>query len=194
MLQERLKDTIKKYTLIEKNDKIVIGVSGGPDSMCLLDSLYCLKEKLEIEIVVAHVNHMIRKEADEEAQYVKQYCEEHEIPFYVKRVDVIKMAKQQKLGTEAMGRKIRYEFFEEVAQKIGANKIATAHNANDNAETVLMNIMRGSGTSGLKGIEIKRDNDKKIETEMPTNIHIDNLQKENIKRVIKENNSIYIRP
>ncbi len=159
MLQDKLKKTIQKYNLIEKNDKIVIGVSGGPDSMCLLDSLYCLKKDLEIEIVVVHVNHMIRKEADGETQYVKQYCKEHEIPFYVKRVDVVKLAKEQKLGTEAMGRKVRYEFFTEVAQKVGANKIATAHNANDNAETVLMNMIRGSGTSGLKGIEIRRESE-----------------------------------
>ena len=153
---DKLKKTIQKYNLIEEQDKIVIGVSGGPDSMCLLDSLYCLQKELGIEIVVAHINHMIRKEAEEETKYVKQYCEERKVPFYVKRADVLKMAKEQKLGTEAMGRQVRYDFFEEVAKKVGANKIATAHNANDNAETVLMNIIRGSGTSGLKGIEVKR--------------------------------------
>lgn len=156
MLHEKLLKTIQKYNLIQKQDKIVIGVSGGPDSMCLLDSLYCLKEKLDIEIVVAHVNHMIRKEAEEETAYVKSYCEEHTIPCFIKKVEVIALAKEQKLGTEEMGRKIRYEFFIEVAKKTGANKIATAHNANDNAETVFMNIIRGSGIPGLKGIEIKR--------------------------------------
>ena len=156
MLHEKLLKTIQKYNLIQKQDKIVIGVSGGPDSMCLLDSLYCLKEKLGIEIVVAHVNHMIRKEAEEETAYVKSYCEEHAIPCFIKKAEVIALAKKQNLGTEEMGRKIRYDFFIEVAKKTGANKIATAHNANDNAETVFMNILRGSGISGLKGIEIKR--------------------------------------
>ena len=157
MLHEKLLKTIQKYNLIQKQDKIVIGVSGGPDSMCLLDSLYCLKEKLGIEIVVAHVNHMIRKEAEEETTYVKKYCNKHDIPCYIKKVEVIALAKEQKLGTEEMGRKIRYDFFREVAKKTGANKIATAHNANDNAETVFMNILRGSGIPGLKGIELKRN-------------------------------------
>ena len=152
----KILNTINKYNLIQKGDKIVIGVSGGPDSMCLLDSLYCLREKLNIEIFVAHINHMIREEADEETEYVKDYCKNKNIKCYVKKVDVEKLAKEQKLGTEEMGRKIRYEFFNEIAQKESANKIATAHNLNDNVETVLMNILRGSGISGLKGIEIKR--------------------------------------
>ena len=152
----KILNTINKYNLIQKGDKIVIGVSGGPDSMCLLDSLYCLKDKLNIEIFVAHINHMIREEADEETEYVKNYCKNKNIKCYVKKADVENLAKEQKIGTEEMGRKIRYEFFNEVAQKENANKIATAHNLNDNVETVLMNIIRGSGISGLKGIEIKR--------------------------------------
>lgn len=157
MLKEKILETIQKYNLIQENDIIIIGVSGGPDSMCLLDSLYCLKDELKIKIIVAHINHMIRKEANEDTEYVKKYCKDREIDCYVKMADVEKLAKEQKLGTEEMGRKIRYEFFEEIAQKIGANKIATAHTENDNAETVLMNILRGSGISGLKGIEIKRE-------------------------------------
>lgn len=152
----KILSTINKYNLIQKGDKIVIGVSGGPDSMCLLDSLYYLKDKLNIEIFVAHINHMIRKEADEETEYVKDYCKNKNIKCYVKKVEVEKLAKEQKLGTEEMGRKIRYEFFKEIAKKENANKIATAHNLNDNVETVLLNLLRGTGVSGLKGIEIKR--------------------------------------
>ena len=157
MLKEKVLKTIQKYDLISPQDKIVIGVSGGPDSMCLLNILNSLKEKLKIEIIVAHVNHMIRKEADEETEYVENYCKNQKIPCYVKKVEVEKLAKEQKLGTEEMGRKIRYEFFEEIAQKENANKIATAHNANDNSETILMNFLRGTSPSGLKGIEIKRN-------------------------------------
>lgn len=152
----KILSTINKYNLIQKGDKIVIGVSGGPDSMCLLDSLYYLKDKLNIEIFVAHINHMIRKEADAETEYVKDYCKNKNIKCYVKKVEVEKLAKEQKLGTEEMGRKIRYEFFKEIAKKENANKIATAHNLNDNVETVLLNLLRGTGVSGLKGIEIKR--------------------------------------
>lgn len=155
----KILSTINKYNLIQKGDKIVIGVSGGPDSMCLLDSLYCLKDKLNIEIIVAHINHKIRKEADEETEYVKDYCKNKNIKCYVKKAEVEKLAKEQKLGTEEMGRKIRYDFFKEVAKKENANKIATAHNLNDNVETVMLNLLRGTGISGLKGIEIKRTED-----------------------------------
>lgn len=157
MLQAQVLETIKQNNLIQKNDKIVIAVSGGPDSMCLLDILYALKEKLEIKLVVAHINHQIRIEAKEETKYVEDFCKKMNIPCYIKYADVNKMAREQKLGTEEMGRKIRYNFFEEVAKKVGATKIATAHSASDNAETVLMNILRGSGIAGLKGIEIARN-------------------------------------
>lgn len=160
MLEKKVLKTIQKYELIENGNTIVIGVSGGPDSMALLSVLHKLKEEkqLKCEIVVAHVNHGLRKEAEEETQYVETYCKEHKISCFVKRENVEDLAKKQKIGTEEAGRNLRYSFFEEVANNTNANRIATAHNANDNAETVLMNILRGTGTSGLKGIDIKREN------------------------------------
>ena len=157
MLQEKIITTIKKYNLIQSNDKIVIGVSGGPDSMTLLHVLNQLKGKLQIQLCVAHINHMIREEADNETKYVKDFCRNLGIKCYVERIDIQKKAEELKISTELEGRIARYNFFEEIAQKEKANKIATAHNANDNAETVLMNMMRGSGTSGLKGIEKIRE-------------------------------------
>lgn len=157
MLEEKVLATINKYNMINKNDKIVIGVSGGPDSMTLLNVLNNLKEKLGISIYVAHINHMIRKEADEETEYVKEFCEKIGVEFYYERIDVESEARKLKIGSEEAGRNIRYNFFNEVANRIGANKIATAHNSNDNAETVLMNIIRGTSISGLKGIEKIRD-------------------------------------
>lgn len=157
MLEDKVLNTIKKYSMISNGDKIVIGVSGGPDSMTLLHILYKLKEELEIQIYVAHINHMIRPEADEETEYVRQFCEKIGVEFFAKRIDVEGEAKKLKIGTEEAGRNIRYQFFEEVLQKVGANKIATAHNSNDNAETVLMNIIRGTSVAGLKGIEKIRD-------------------------------------
>ena len=126
--------------------------------MCLLDNLINLKEQLEIkEIVVAHLNHMIREEAKEETEYVKEFCNKNDVKCFVKYVDVIKEAQKQKIGTEEAGRKARYEFFEQVAIQTNANKIAIAHNKNDNAETVLMHLMRGSGISGLTGIKPYRE-------------------------------------
>ena len=156
-LQEKVLDTITKNNLIQKKDSIVIGVSGGPDSMTLLNVLFELKKQLQIDICVAHVNHMIRKEAKQEEEYVQNFCKKIGVKCYTKNVDVKSKAQEFKMSTETIGRNARYEFFEEIAKKVNANKVATAHTANDNAETVLMNLMRGSGISGLKGIEIKRN-------------------------------------
>ena len=160
MIEEKVLETIRKYELIENGDTIVVGVSGGPDSMTLLNILISLNKmkKIDCKIVVAHINHGIRVEADEETKYVQEFCKKNNIPCYVKKEKVEELAKESKIGTEEAGRKLRYSFFEEVAYKCKANKIATAHTANDNAETILMNIIRGTGLSGIKGIEIKREN------------------------------------
>lgn len=159
-MKEKVLETIKRYNLIENGDKIVIGVSGGPDSITLLNVLIEIKkEKIyNFEMVVCHMNHMIREEAIEDEEYVRQFCEKYNVEFFAKRIQIEKVAKESKIGTEEAGRIARYKFFNEILEKTSSNKIATAHTANDNAETVLMNIIRGSGTTGLKGIEAKRDN------------------------------------
>ena len=159
-MEQKVLDTIKKYNLIEDGDRVVVGVSGGPDSISLLNILNNFQKNkiLKFEIIVAHVNHQIRKEANDDEEYVRVYCEENEIKFYAKRIDVIKYANNNKIGLEEAGRILRYEFFDEVLQKENANKIAIAHNKNDKAETIIMNILRGSGISGLKGIEPIRNN------------------------------------
>ncbi len=159
-MKEEILKTIKEYKQIENGDSIIIGVSGGPDSMCLLNVLNEIKEEkiINFKIYVAHVNHMIREEADSDEEYVKKICEKKDIPFFSKKIDIKNEAKKNKIGTEETGRKSRYDFFEEILVKTNSNKIATAHTANDNAETVLMNIIRGSGTSGLKGILPVREN------------------------------------
>ncbi len=157
MIKDKVLTTIQKYNLIQRNDKVVVGVSGGPDSMTLLNVLNELKKELDIQIYVAHINHMLREEADSETRYVQDFCQKIGAECYIKKIHIEEEAKTQKIGTELAGRNARYSFFEYVAQKVGANKIATAHNANDNAETVLMNLMRGSGISGLKGIEKIRE-------------------------------------
>lgn len=158
MLKEEVLKTIKKYNLINNGDKIIIGVSGGPDSICLLHILNSLKEELNIEIFVAHVNHMIREVADEEKAYVQEFCKKINVQCFVKKINVVEIAKQNKKGTEEAGRDERYAFFNEILEQTNSNKIATAHNSNDRAETVILNIVRGSGISGLKGIEANRDN------------------------------------
>lgn len=159
-MKDKVLKTIEKYNLIEDGDKLVLAVSGGPDSIAMLDVLneirYDKKANMNFDIVVAHVNHMIRKEAEEDEKYVKDYCNKKNIEFYSKSIDVKKLANNNKIGTEEAGRKVRYEFFDEILNCTKANKIAIAHNKNDKVETMIMNAIRGSGISGLKGIEAKR--------------------------------------
>ena len=157
-MENKILHTIKKYNLIKEGEKIVVGVSGGPDSISLLNALKNIKEKINFEIIVAHINHQIREEADGDEEYVREYCKKNIIKFYSKRIDVIKYANNNKIGIEEAGRKLRYEYFDEIMQNEKANKIVTAHNKNDKAETIIMNIIRGTGISGLKGIEPIRDN------------------------------------
>lgn len=159
-MKEKVLNTIKKYNLIKNGDKIVLGVSGGPDSISMLDILNNIKKENQIDfnITVAHVNHLIREEAIDDEKYVQEYCEKNKIEYYIKRIDVQNIARERKIGTEEAGRIARYDFFEEILEKTNSNKIGIAHNKNDKIETIIMHILRGSGISGLKGIEPIRDN------------------------------------
>ena len=155
-MKEEVLKTIKKYNLIESGDKLVLGVSGGPDSISMLNVLREIAEDetidLKFQIVVSHINHNIRKEAKEDEEFVKKYCDENNIKFFSKSIDVEKIANNSKIGIEEAGRK----FFDEVLKETNSNKIAIAHNKNDKVETMIMNVLRGSGLLGLKGIEPKR--------------------------------------
>lgn len=156
MLKEKVLKTITKYNLIESGDRIVLGVSGGPDSITALVILNELKKRLNFEIVVAHINHGIRENAKLDEEYVKNFCNKLEVRCYVLHSKVKEYAQKEKIGLEEAGRKVRYDFFNEILEKENAKKIAIAHNKNDNGETIIMNILRGSGISGLKGIEPKQ--------------------------------------
>lgn len=149
---EKVKKTIQKYDLLGKEDKVLIAVSGGPDSMALLHILH----EFGYNIIVAHVNHGLRENATNDEKFVKDFCDMRKIPCFIKRVRLKEVASH--MSTEELGRKVRYEFFHEIAEKEKCTKIATAHNANDNAETVIMNMIRGSGMLGLTGIGVKREN------------------------------------
>jgi tRNA(Ile)-lysidine synthase len=152
LMLDKIKSTIEKYNLIDKNDKIVVGVSGGPDSICLLHVLYTLGYNL----CVAHVNHGLRENAVLEEIFVQDYCNKLNIPVFTKRVNLKEILNG--MTTEEAGRRVRYDFFYEVLEKEHCTKIATAHTANDKAETIIMNMLRGSGITGLKGIEACRNN------------------------------------
>lgn len=155
-MRERVKSNIEKYKLIEEFDKVVIGVSGGHDSMALLYVLKSLKSEFKFEIIIAHINHGIRGiEADDDEEYVKKVAKSLDIPFYSFKANMDEYARIHKLTSEEAGREIRYEFFESVLKKEGATKIAVAHNKDDQAETLIMRFMRGTGIDGLRGMEFK---------------------------------------
>ena len=157
MLEEKVLETISKYNLVESGDKIVLGVSGGPDSISMLNLFHKFINDgtLNCGICVAHINHGLRENANGDELYVKNYCEERNIPFYVLHANVGELSKEQKRGLEETGRMVRYQFFEKVMKETESNKIAIAHNNNDKVETIIMNALRGSGLAGLKGIEPK---------------------------------------
>ena len=157
MLEEKVLETIKKYDLVQNGDKIVLGVSGGPDSLAMLNILKNIKNerKYEFDIFVAHVNHGIRENAKIDEEFVKNFCNRIDVPCFVLNTNIKEIAEKEKRGIEETGRKIRYDFFDNILEKTCSNKIAIAHNLNDNAETVIMNIIRGAGLSGLKGIDVK---------------------------------------
>ncbi len=147
--------------LIREREKIVIAVSGGVDSIVLLNSLVSIKELLKLSLVVAHFNHELReKESDEDEEFVRNLCREYEIECYVERANTGLIADNKKLSIQETARLLRYEFFTKIRKSMGFSKIATGHNADDNVETVMLNLFRGTGVDGLSGIPIIRtDND-----------------------------------
>lgn len=155
---DAVKKTIRKYALLEKGDKVLVGLSGGADSMCLTHMLYMMSEELDITVGAAHLNHNIRgNDALSDAAASEKFAQDLGICFHLKSANVPEYAKDNNLSDELAGREIRYSFFEELKQKYGYTKIATAHNKNDNAETILMNFMRGTTLQGLCGIPVERD-------------------------------------
>ncbi len=157
--QQKILNTIRTGHLIEQGEGVVVGLSGGPDSVCLIHVLHSLSEELCIKLYAVHINHMLRDlEAKADEQYSDELCRELGIQFSAVQVDVGALAQAQGLSLEAAGREARYGEFFRAAQAVGAAKVAVAHNRNDQAETVMMHIIRGSGMAGLVGMEYKRGN------------------------------------
>lgn len=151
--ERKVIETVKKYSMLSPGDTVVAGVSGGADSTALLTVLCALKEKFNLNIIVAHINHMLRgDEAKRDSDYVRGLAEAQGLPFYLKECDVSKMAKDMGISEEAAGREVRYGFFNEILALNGGGKIAVAHNKGDSAETTVINLIRGASLKGLKGI------------------------------------------
>lgn len=150
---KRIEKFIQKYHMLTCGDKVIAGVSGGADSVCLFLMLLELREKIGFDLIAVHVHHGLRGEAaDQDQQFVEALCEQHRIPLEIFRVNLESIAKKRKQSLEEAGRMVRREAFDSVCKKYGGNKIALAHHQNDNAETLLWNLSRGTGLDGLGGI------------------------------------------
>ncbi|MDF2906462.1 MAG: hypothetical protein K0R34_1783 [Herbinix sp.] len=152
-----IKAYVEQNNLLNKGDRIVVGVSGGADSICLLHVLKQLSAEYELFLIIVHINHGIRgEEADQDELFVKNLCHQEGLEYRCLEFDVPELAKREGMSDEEAGRKVRYESFYKVCEMELCNKVAIAHNRNDNAETVLFNLFRGSSIRGLSGIEPRR--------------------------------------
>ena len=153
-LESRVIAFIRRHALILPGETVVIGVSGGADSVCLLHLLAAWQEKLDIELHIAHLNHQLRGvESEEDARYVANLAAQLDIAITVERQDVAAYKSQRNCSIEEAARELRYAFLARVADDVGAHRVAVGHTRDDQVETILMHILRGTGTSGLRGLE-----------------------------------------
>lgn len=152
-MNNKVLKTVKKYNMLSKGDRVLIGVSGGADSIALLEFFVSVKEKYDLDICVAHIEHGIRGEDSvNDAEFVENYCKKLGVNFYLKTIDAPNLAKKAKMGVEEYSRMARYDFF----NTIECDKIATAHNLTDNIETLLFRLARGTGLKGACSIPAVR--------------------------------------
>lgn len=158
-IREKLLKAVARYDLISPGDRLLLGVSGGQDSVTLTLVLAALAEQLQISLVVGHLHHGLRgAQGDADQRFVSELAQRLGLAFVAETADVAALAEQEKCGVEVAGRTARYRFFERAAQEHHCNKIALGHTATDRAETVLMNLFRGAGLHGLRGIPPRRGN------------------------------------
>ena len=156
-LIRQMEETIREFSLLQSREHIIVGVSGGPDSLALLHGLNTLSPTYGWRLTAVHVHHQLRGgEADADARFVASFCREHHISYEVRQVNVRQYLDQYGGNLQDVARKLRYEAFADVADKLGVTKLALGHHADDQAETVLMRFLRGAGTRGLAGIPVKR--------------------------------------
>ncbi len=158
VLLERVEETILRHRLLTGGEKVLVAVSGGADSVCLLYTLWQLREKFSLSLCVGHINHLLRgEEADADARFVEELASSLGLPVEIAKVDVKALARENKLSLEDAGRQARYQALEEMAARMGADCIALGHTADDQVETILLNFLRGGGPEGLAGMPITRE-------------------------------------
>ncbi|AEH51988.1 tRNA lysidine(34) synthetase TilS [Pseudothermotoga thermarum] len=148
-LELRVLNFVQDHLLIPPGSKVLVALSGGMDSVCLLSVLLNIRQKIGFEIAAAHLNHMIRPTAARDEEFVKQLCKEFNVELYVEKFDVLAFCKQEKVGIEEGARIVRYQFLEKVRKKSSSDLIALAHNLNDLVETMVHRVVRGTGLTGL---------------------------------------------
>ena len=179
----------KKYNLIENNDTIVVGFSGGPDSVFLVEMLKKLQNFINFKIYLVHINHLLRgKDAISDENFSFEYAKKNNLEIFIKRIPVKEIAKEVGKTLEEVGREERYKFFSEIYKKVGANKIATAHNKDDQVETFLFRLIRGASLQGLEGIKIKNNNIIRPISEIYKKDILDYLNKNEIQYKIDKTN------
>ena len=155
-ITDKLKKIIGKYDLLEKNDKVLIAFSGGPDSVFLFHCLNFFRKSLGLELELVYVNHKLREDADEDMKFVKEFAEKYKVRYYIREADVKETAAREKISEEEAGREERYRIFFDIMKENDIDKIATGHNLDDNIETFIFRLLRGTALNGLKGIPVKR--------------------------------------
>ncbi|MDH5696295.1 MAG: tRNA lysidine(34) synthetase TilS, partial [Dehalococcoidia bacterium] len=153
-LEQRVLSFIEQHHLVSGSEKLLVAVSGGPDSVCLLHILVKLQEELTAKLHVAHLNHQLRgAESEADADYVSDLAHQWGIPATIERRDVTGYQKQQRLSLEEAAREVRYSFLTQVAGSIRADRVAVGHTKDDHIETILLHLIRGAGTRGLRGLQ-----------------------------------------
>ncbi|MDH4222052.1 MAG: tRNA lysidine(34) synthetase TilS [candidate division Zixibacteria bacterium] len=196
----KFKETLNRWKMLQKKDRVLVACSGGPDSIALLYLLNQIKGEYKLKLHVAHVNHKLRgRESDEEENFVRELARKLNLQYYTKSFDIKKIAKLKKLSVEECARKVRYDFFNKLACRIKASKIALGHTADDQAETVLMRLIRGAGSLGLCGmspvsgriirplLDFKKENIEKYlrENKLAFRIDSSNLRKDYLRNRIR---------
>lgn len=154
---KKVEKTIQQYKMLQEGDKVLVAVSGGPDSVALLYTLNLLKDKFKIKLIVGHINHKLRaEESDKDEEFVRALSEKLSLRFLSKAIEVRKTAQKKKMSIEDCARQIRYSALESIANRNKATKVALGHNLDDQAETILIRLIRGSGPLGLCGIPAVR--------------------------------------
>src|SRR3989337_626513 len=196
----KFEQIIRRFNMLQKGDRVIVACSGGPDSVALLHLLNQIKEKYDLKLFVAHINHKLRgQESDEDERFVKRLAQNLRLDFYARSFDVVRIARKKKLSIEEAAREVRYEYLNKLALRLKATKIALGHNAEDQAETVLMRLIRGAGGLGLSGmpaakgkiirplLEVKREEIEQFLKEEDLDFRIDstNLRKDYLRNRIR---------